>query len=125
MAIRAIQKTSHIDVIGDQKLLSSRDLVRGRLPIHVEDAFAGTNVILRLSMAIDTPLHLQRLRSPHQWHLIDLTVTRGATYALRHMNAVIEINKVRQFVNADPMKGFVLLKTDEYRRENSLVSKQL
>ena len=58
-------------------------------------------------MAIQAPLHVQRRSLKHQRHLIDGSVTRGAANTLIYMNAVIEINVVREPVNLHPMNRFV------------------
>ena len=53
-------------------------------------------------MAIETPLHLQRSLVIHQRHAIYRAVTRIAAYALINVNAVVEINEIREIVHPVP-----------------------
>ena len=56
-------------------------------------------------MAVQAPLHLERIFLIHQWHLVDSAVATGASDALVHVNLVIEVDVVRQVVDADPVDG--------------------
>lgn len=56
-------------------------------------------------MALNTPFHLQRRDLCDERHLIHAPVARRAAHALRNMDRVIEIDEVRQIVNARPMDG--------------------
>ena len=58
-------------------------------------------------MAVQAPLHEQRVGLEYQRHLVDLPVARRAAHALIDMNAVVEIYKIGQAVNFDPLDGFV------------------
>ena len=58
-------------------------------------------------MAIQAPLHQQRIGLKHQRHLVDLSVARRAAYALVDMNAVIKIDEIGQAMNFDPRDGFI------------------
>ena len=78
-----------------RKLLADFGLVGGRLPIHIGDLIVRAQILLRIAMAIETPLHGQRLGLKHERHLIDLAVAGGATNTLIHVNAVIEIYEIR------------------------------
>jgi hypothetical protein len=51
----------------------------------------------------------------HQGHLIDLAVTGRAAHAFVHVNAVIEINEVRQTMHANPLDGFISAITFAHR----------
>lgn len=112
-------------MVVDEQLFSACNLVQGRLPIHVKDPIPGAHEVLRLPMAIDAPIHLERLRSPNESHLIDPTMAGRATNALCDMNAVIEIDEIGQLMNSDPMQRFVLPKADEDRRQDLLVLEYL
>ena len=57
-------------------------------------------------MAVDAPLHQQRVGLEHQRHLIHATMTGRTAYALIHMNAVVEIHEIGKAVNLDPLDGF-------------------
>ena len=54
-------------------------------------------------MAIETPLHLQRRGLVHQRHLVDRAVTGITADAFIDVNAVIEINEIRNLVHARPL----------------------
>ena len=53
-----------------QELESVSYLILG-LPGHVENFRARTNVLFRMTMAIQAPLHVQRFRLAGERHLID------------------------------------------------------
>lgn len=57
-------------------------------------------------MALKTPLHLQRRRLINDRHLRHVAVTGRAAYALLDVNAVIEIDVIRQIVNPHPLYWF-------------------
>ena len=57
-------------------------------------------------MASQAPLHLQGFRLVHQRHLVDRAVTGVAADTLGDVNAVIEINEVRELVDARPLQRF-------------------
>src|SRR5437660_11124462 len=53
-------------------------------------------------MARDAPFHLERSRLIHHRHLRDVAVTGRAADAFVDMNAVIEIDVIRQIVDSHP-----------------------
>src|SRR5262249_16448439 len=81
-------------------------LVRWRLIIRAQYGVAGADVLLRIAVAIEAPLHLQRLGLPHQWHPIDRSMTGGAANPFVYVNAVVEVHEVRQIVHASPLQRF-------------------
>lgn len=56
----------------------------------------------RVAMAIETPGHVERLGLVNFVHFIDLAMALDATDAAVHMDGMIEIDVVWQFVNLDP-----------------------
>lgn len=79
-----------------------------------------------IAVAIKAPLHFQRLDPHRQRHLVDTAVTGYAANAIRQVDAVIKVDKVRQVMNASPMKsGNSLAPTVYHRRQHGLVGKQL
>src|SRR2546425_301459 len=80
-------------IVRFSQLSSDFRLIIGSLPIHVENLILGAENRLGIAMALQAPLHQQRIGLKHQRHLVDLTVARRAAYALIDMNAVIEIDK--------------------------------
>jgi hypothetical protein len=76
-------------------------------------------------MAVETPLHLQGIPLNRQWHLIDTAMTRFASHAFFHMDAVIEVHEVRQIVHPDPSEWTILAKTRANRLENGRIRPDL
>jgi hypothetical protein len=89
------------------EFLADFRLVRRRFPIHVENLIQRAKRLLRIAVALDAPLHQQGRRLEYERHLIDLAVTRGAAHSFVDMNAVIEIDEIRQPVNLHPLDGLV------------------
>jgi hypothetical protein len=79
---------------------------RGWLVAHIENLIAGAEILAGIAMASQTPLHLQGFRLVHQGHLIDWTVAGVATDALGDVNAVIEVDEVRELVDPGPLQRF-------------------
>ncbi len=75
-------------------------------PFHIENFVFVAHEFLRLAMASQAPLHLQRRRLENNRHLIDATMTGRAADSLIHMNAVIEIDVIGKIVNPRPLKRF-------------------
>src|SRR5262249_44541394 len=57
-------------------------LIRRRDVVHAEHRGPRPHVALRIAMAVDAPLHLQRFLLPHQGHPVDLSVAGRASNAL-------------------------------------------
>ena len=79
-------------------------------PIHGEDLVCWSDKFLGATVTAQTPLHLQRTSLVSDGHLIDPTMAGGATHALIHMNAVVEISLVREIVNPNPLDGLAAAK---------------
>ena len=84
-----------------------RDLVFGRRPLHVKDLVAWTDRSFRMAMAVEAPAHGQRRRLPRQRHPIDCAMTGRAPDALRDVNAMIEIDVVREDMDPLPANRLV------------------
>src|SRR4051794_35643592 len=61
---------------------------------------------LGIAMTLDTPLHVKRVDLVQERHLVHPAMTRGAPYALVHMNAVVEVNEIGQIVDTNPLNRF-------------------
>src|SRR5271169_580938 len=91
-----------VGVSGAVKLYRQRC---GRLLVaHVENLLARAQKFLRRTVAVETPLHLQRCLLVHERHLVHGPVAVVAANTLGDMNAVVEINEVRQLVDARPLE---------------------
>lgn len=84
----------------------SQLVVAGRRPFHLKNFLAWPNELLRLAVAFQTPLHLERGDLPRERHLIYTPVTGRAADAFFDMNAVIEISEIGEVVNARPLNWF-------------------
>ena len=74
-------------------------------PCHIENFFARTHVFLGFPVTFQAPFHIEGVHFPHQRHLIDLPVTGLTSDAFVDVNAVIEIDKIGEVVNANPLYG--------------------
>ena len=54
-------------------------------------------------MAVKAPTHTQGLGLLNDFHLLDVSVATGASYACSHMDTVVEISVVRYVMNSNPM----------------------
>src|SRR5688572_18470343 len=61
---------------------SENRLRLGRRIAHREDLRARTNVVFRVAVTVEAPLHLQRVLLEHERHLVDAPVARLAAHAL-------------------------------------------
>ena len=78
-------------------------LVAGRLVAHGGDEFARSHILLGMAVAVETPLHLQRVLLPGERHPVHPPVAALTTDSLIDVNAVIEIDKVGQIVHPRPL----------------------
>jgi hypothetical protein len=90
-----------------RELLAEFCLVRRRFPIHIENLISRTQILFGIAVAFQTPLHIQGRSLKHQGHLVDRTVARGAANAFIDVNAVIEINVVREAMHTHPLNGLI------------------
>ena len=84
-------------------------LVFGRLVVEVVDLFFRADVLLRVAVAIEAPAHLQRLGSPHEWHHIDIAMAHLAGDSFCQVDAVVEVDEVRQVVDSNPFQRLACL----------------
>src|SRR5262249_46398259 len=103
----------------------NRVLRAGLLVLHVENLLPGTQKLLWLSMAVQAPLHLQGIFLVHQGHLVDRSVTAETANALGDVDAVIEVHKVRQIVNARPLDGLTAVEAEAYGLQHGRVGPYL
>ena len=90
-----------------QPLADFRLIVRG-FPIHIKtSSFFSRKTASRIAMAVQAPLHQERVGLKHQRHLVDLAVAGGAADAFVDVNAVIEIGEIGQAMHFHPLDGFV------------------
>src|SRR6185437_1274779 len=75
------------------------------LPIHVVDFAGWAQVLYWISMAVETPLHLQGVLLVHDGHLIHLPMTALAADAFIYVNFVMEVDEVWKIVHLGPYDG--------------------
>ena len=95
------------------------------LPLHVKDLLLWTNEFLRLTVARETPFHLQAVLLVNGRHVVDLPVTGRAADALCYMNAVVKVDVFRQVVDPQPLQRLVIAKARPDRLEIRTVTPQL
>ena len=69
------QATRGIDVVLRDQLLSLAVPILRWVPRHFVNLIARADVLLRFAMAIQTPLHVKRLRLANKRHFINAAVT--------------------------------------------------
>src|SRR5579864_2337040 len=100
-------------------------VARGRLVIGIENFRFWPHIFLGLAMAFQAPGHVQRARTIREGHFGDLPVAGGAADALGHVNAVIEIDEIRQRVDANPFERFIVAIAGAHRFEHGRVRPNL
>ena len=91
-----------LDSVFGNQLGAKLLLIGRRLILHVEDLIPRANEVLRLAMAVDAPVHAQRVDLINQRHLIHASMTGGAADALMNVDAVIEEDEIGQVMDAIP-----------------------
>src|SRR5580692_9282813 len=69
-------------------------------------------------MAIQAPLHVERVGFPGQRHLGYLSVASGAADTFTDVDAVIEVDEIRQRIHARPGNGLVVAIAGAHRLEH-------
>ena len=115
MTRRAIRQT--LNVIGTNQLRSELFLIVRDVG-HVEDLVARTNVLRRIAMAVETPLHRQRRGLKRERHLVDAAVAGRASDSLCHVNAVIEVHEIGQPMHARPNQRTAAGETGPHRLQH-------
>jgi len=94
-------------LIHSRKFLPQLFLICGSFPVHIENLILRPQIRLRIPVALQAEIHVQRRGLEHQRHLIDWPVAGRAANSLIYMNAVIEINVVGQPVHFHPVNRFI------------------
>src|SRR6185312_14165205 len=99
--------------------------IRPALPMRIEDSVTRTQMRRRIAMAIETPTHIKGGRLARQRHVTDRAVTFGAADAFGDMDAVIEIDVVRQGVDALPAQRLMLREALPHRCQDESIRPDL
>ena len=81
-------------------------VVRRTGPRHVVDLAGRAEVLGRIAMAVQAPLHLQGVLLIHDRHQVDAAVAGRTANPLIHVDRVIEIHEVGKIVHAGPGDRF-------------------
>ena len=72
-------------------------------------------------MAVQAPLHLQRVFLVHERHLVDRAVTTKAANTFVYVNTVIEIDKIREIMDPRPLDGSAAAEAVAYRFQHGRI----
>ena len=101
MTYGAIREAPGIDIVVDQQL-RARLIVNAARPLRIEHGIPWPQIGRWIAMTVQTPLHGERRDARGQRHFVDRAMTGGAADTFGDVNAMVEINKVRQFVQSLP-----------------------
>ena len=124
MTYRTIRQPPLVDVIFTNSRLPKSGLVF-RLPVEVEHLVQRTKILLRRTMAIQTPLHCQRRHARGEGHLVNRAVAGLATDPFGDVDAVVEVDEVRKLVQPLPVEGMPLLNASISGFKHGLIGVQL
>src|SRR5579871_1131092 len=97
-AMAGVAFRERIDVVFLHQLLPEFRLVRRRLIRNTENLISRPHVIFRMAVTLEAPRHFQRILGPGKRHLPNRAMTRRAANPLVDVNAVIEIDELRERV---------------------------
>ncbi len=96
-----------LDSEGPQSLVVCSPLpIWRRLPSQVKNLRTRPEKLGWVSVTADAPLHVKRLVFPGDRHLADIAVTSGTADSFADVNAVVEVDKIRQIVHSPPPQRF-------------------
>ena len=101
--------------IDGRRLPALRRLVRR--PRHVGDLIFRAKICRGIAVAVEAPLHRDGFVEANNLHLVDSTMTGGATDADCNVHGVVEVGVFGQLVNLDPLDGFTGLPALADRRQ--------
>jgi hypothetical protein len=83
------------------------------------------HMLRRVAMASQAPLHFQRRCAPQHRHLVDPAMAFDAGHALVDMDAVIEIDEIRQVMHPIPADRLLVPIARVQRRQRRRITEQL
>src|SRR5436309_534453 len=114
-----------LNLILGHESLAELEVIGRRGVVDAEDSLTRPKVALGIPVAIQAPFHLQRLLLPHERHAIDLAMTRRAADPLVDVDAVVEVDEIRQIVHARPLDRFAGAEALAYGLQKRAVGKNL
>lgn len=115
MANRTISKLLGFHFVRSYQFQPENTLVLCRNVLKIIDFALGTDELLRFPVTIEAPLHMQCVGTPCQRHLVDVAVTYLARHTFVHVNAMIEIGKIRKVMHPNPLEWLEGLVARAYR----------
>src|SRR5689334_6070534 len=125
LAVACRTTRQFLDAIFFHELLTQRELIGRCLVLHAEHVLARAYEPFRRAMALETPVHIQRVLAAHERHSIHPAVAGHTTDSFVHVNAVVEINKSREIVHARPLNRFSGTKALAHRFQHWTVGPDL
>jgi hypothetical protein len=114
LIVRTIQRAVACSLLAVNRIVAVRSP-----PSDVKDRIARrTDVLRRIPMTVEAPLHLETRMRVGQRHLVYRSVARGTTDSLINVDLVIEIHVVGQIVELRPPDWSVVAITRAHRLEN-------
>jgi hypothetical protein len=104
MASRTVGDPVDLNVVLLHQPTPERQLVFLRFPVHVQNLFSRPEILLRSPVAIKAPGHEERILAPSEGHVFDVTVASLAADAFVDVDAVIEVDKVWEIVDTNPLE---------------------
>ena len=92
-----------------------------RRVFHLEERLLRHQVLFRMAVAVQAPLHLQRVLLVHQRHVVHPAVAGDAGHPLGEVHAVVEEDEISQVVDPVPAQRLPLGVAVAHRRQNRRV----
>ncbi len=123
---RVAQRDLVIVVIAVEKdVVFAHQVIHWRFVAHIKNLLARANIFFRSTVAVEAKLHLQRSVLIRQRHLVDGPMAGVASHSLVDVDAVIEIHKVGQLIDASPFNRSAGAETLPHRLKISCVRPDL
>src|ERR1035437_1552385 len=111
----ASQRARVLNLVFGNQFAADLFLIASGLVTHGGDELARSYVFFGVSMAVETPLHLQRVHLVGERHAVHSAVAGLAAHTLVDMNAVVEIDEIGQVVDARPTNRLIGAETRAHR----------
>jgi hypothetical protein len=102
VACHAVRQT--LNLVFLNQVRSQLQLVVRVLVGDVENLIPRPDILRRIAVTLNAPLHVKRIDFIHQRHPVNSAVTGRAADAFIHVNAVVKVDKVRQIVDPRPLE---------------------
>ena len=124
MARRAVGQIPSVDVVGAEQFLWFPAGLDGRRRCG-ENVGGRTEPGTRIAMTVQTPPHRERLAFFGARHRPDVPMAGGASHSFCHVNAVIEIDVIRQMRDPAPLQRHISRRAQHHRPQRRHVRENL